>query len=87
MTLFAILLNLFNVLVELLKWLILVILPCNVCACLAEGFKLLFNFLCGGLDVRLDSLEILGVIHFRSGISDDSDVFGEEFVSILQGLV
>jgi hypothetical protein len=75
------------VLVELLEWLILVILSSNVCASLAESFKLFLNFLCRGLDIRLDSLKVLLVIHLCSGISDDLDVFGEEFVPVLQALV
>jgi hypothetical protein len=48
---FTIILNLQNVLVELLEWLILVVLSGNVCACFTESIELLFNFLRGGLDI------------------------------------
>ena len=66
-----------------MKWFILIILPGNVGAYLAESVQLFFDFLCRGLDVGPDPLEVLLVIHFRSGISDNLDVFWKEVVSIL----
>lgn len=48
---FTIALDLQNVLIELLEWLILVVLSGNVCASLAEIIELFFNFLCGGFDI------------------------------------
>jgi hypothetical protein len=48
---FAIFLDLQNVLIELLEWLILVVQSRNVCASLAESIELFFNFFCGGLDI------------------------------------
>ena len=48
---FTIALDLQNVLIELLEWLILVVQSGNVCASLAESIELFFNFLCGGLDI------------------------------------
>jgi hypothetical protein len=75
------------VLVELLEWLILVVLPRNVCASLTESIELFLHLFRGGLDIRLDPPKILLTIHFRSGISDDFDIFGKEFVSVLLALV
>ena len=73
--------------VELLEWLILVVLPIKVCAGLTEGIELFLHLFRRGPDMRLDSPKILRSIHFRSGISDNFDIFGKEFVSILLALV
>ena len=82
--LFAIVLDLHDVLVELLEWFILVILSSKIRASLAESLKLFFNLLGRGLDVGPDPLEVFFVVHFRSGISDNLDVFWKEFVAVLQ---
>ena len=74
--LFASMLDLFNVLVELLEWLILIVLASDVCADVTELIKLLLNLFCRGLDVLSDSLEVLCSVHLRSCIADDLDVFG-----------
>ena len=80
----ATLLNLFKVLVEHLEGLILVVLTRNICAYRAELFQLFFDVFCRGLYVGFDSAEVLGVIHLRSSISDNLDVFGEELVAKLR---
>ena len=81
--LFAIVLDFHDVLVELLEWFILVILSSKIRASLAESLKLFFNLLCRRLDVGSDPLEVFLVVHFRSGISDNLDVFWKEFVPVL----
>lgn len=48
---FTIVLDLQNVLIELLEWLILIVLSGKVCASLAESIELFFNFLCRRLDI------------------------------------
>jgi hypothetical protein len=44
---------------------------------------LVLDLLCGGLDVRLDTLDELGVVHLASCVSDNLDVLGEEVVLVL----
>jgi hypothetical protein len=56
--LLAALLELLELLCELDEGLILVVLPRDICAEAAEGGKLLLHVLGGGLDVRLDPLEV-----------------------------
>ena len=82
--LLATLLEVLEVLLELLEGLILVILARYICAEAAELLELLLKLFCGGLDVRLDALEVLLVVHLRSCISDDANVLGEEVVAVLK---
>src|SRR4051812_42336408 len=70
-------------LVELLKRLILVVLPRYVCAHVAKGVQLFFDVFGRCLDVGFDPPEVFRTIHLRSGITDDLDTFGEELVSVL----
>lgn len=72
--LLATLLKLLQMLLEFLERFVLVVLATNVRTYFGELFQLLFHILGWCLDVRLDSLEELLVIHLRSGISDDLDV-------------
>ena len=69
--------------IEVLERLVLVVLARDVSAELAEFFELLLNLLCRCFHVRLDSSKILLVIHLRTGISDNSHIFGEELVTVL----
>ncbi len=78
------LLNLLHVLLKLDEGLVLVVLARDVRAEFAELVQLLLQFLCGGLDVRLDALEILLAVHLRACISNDVDVLREEVVSVLR---
>ena len=70
-------------LVELLKWLVLVILTGNICADLAESIELFLDLLSGCLYVGSHSLEVLLVIHLGSCISDDFNVFWKKLIAIL----
>lgn len=76
-------LELLQVLVKPEEGLILVVLAGDVRAELAEVLELLLNFLGGGLDVRLDTLQVFLVVHLRARISHNLDIFGEELVAIL----
>lgn len=80
-------LELLEVLVEVLEGLILVILTRDVCAKLAEILELLLNLLGRGLHVRLDASEVFFMVHLRTGISDNSDIFGEKLVAVLETVV
>jgi hypothetical protein len=81
--LLATLLKLLQVLLELDEGLILVVLARDVRAETAELLQLLLQLLCGGLDVGLDALEVLVVVHLCSRISDNADVLGEKVVAVL----
>jgi hypothetical protein len=71
------------VLLQLNEGLILVVLARDVRAEAAELFQLLLKLLCWCLDVGLDALEVLVVVHLRPRISDDANVLGEEVVAVL----
>jgi hypothetical protein len=75
--------NLFEVLVEVDERVVLVVLTGDICTKVAEALELLFHFLGGDLDVGLYSSQVLGVVHLCTGISDNLDVLGEEFISVL----
>jgi len=81
--LLATILDLCHVLFELEEGLVLVVLARNVCAETTELVQLLFNLLCGGLDVRLNSLKVLFMVHLCSRITDNSNILGQEVVSVL----
>jgi hypothetical protein len=81
--LLATLLELLEVLLQLLEGLVLVVLAGNVCAEAAELVQLLLDLLCGYLDVGLDALEVLVVVHLRPCITNDAEVLGEEVVAVL----
>lgn len=87
MCLLAPLLQLLQVLVEALERLVLVVLSGDVGAKLAEVLEHLLHILSRSLDVRLDSAEVLLVVHLGSGISDDLDILGQELVAVLRGLL
>jgi len=70
--------------VQLLEALVLVILTSDIRAELAETLELLLRLLCGGLDVGLYPLKVLLVVHFRSRIANDLDVFRKELVAVLE---
>jgi hypothetical protein len=82
-SLLAILLNLLDVLVKLLEGLILVILSREICADGAELIQLFLHIFSWCLYVGSDSLEVFGMVHLGSSISDDLDVLWQEFVSEL----
>lgn len=86
-SLLAVLLNISNSIVELLEGLVLIVLTRDICADRSELFELFFHLFRRGLDVRLDSFEVLGMVHLRSSISDNLDVIGEELVAELDMLV
>lgn len=65
--------------------LVLVILARDVGAEAAEVVELLLKFLSGNFYIGADPPEVLLVVHVRSRISDDLDVFGEELVAVLEG--
>ena len=77
------LLNLFQVLSELDKGIVLVVLAGDVGAEAAELFQLLLEFFCGCLDVGLHTTKIFLVVHLCPGISHNLDIFWEEVVSVL----
>ena len=63
---------------------IFIVLPRDVCADLAKVDQLFFDLPGRNFYVGLDSFEELGMVHFRSCISDNLDVFGKEIVSVLR---
>lgn len=77
------LLQLCQVLIQVLKRLVLVVLAGNICAETQEMLKLLLNLLCRGLDVRLDALQIFFMIHLSTSIPNDFDILGQKLVSEL----
>lgn len=85
--LLAALLELAKVRLELLEALVLVVLARNVRAHLAELVQLLLHLLGRGLDVRLDTLQVLLVVHLCSCIADNLDILGKEVVAVLRRLV
>lgn len=82
-TLLSAFLNLVDVLVQLLEWLILIVLTSDVGADLAELVKLLLDLFCRSLDELTNASNVLGVVHLSSSIADDLDIFGKEFVAVL----
>jgi hypothetical protein len=82
--LLAALFDFLEVLFQLNEGLVLVVLTRHVRAEAAEFLQLLLDLLCWGLDVGLDALEVLLVVHLCSRISDNANVFGEEVVAVLQ---
>jgi hypothetical protein len=81
--LLAALLEALEVVAELNERLVLVVLSRDVRAEATELLKLLLHILCGGLDVGLDPLQVLVVVHLRARISNDANVLREEVVSVL----
>ena len=77
------LLQLFQVLPQLDEGLILVVLAGHICADVCELLQLVLKILVWRLDIRLDSLQVFGVVHLRPRIADDLDIFGEEVVAVL----
>jgi hypothetical protein len=75
MSLRATVLKLLKMLGELIERLILVVLPRDVGAELAEFIKLLLNLLGGCLHVGANATQVLLVVHLRPGVTDDSDIF------------
>lgn len=63
--------------------LVLVILSGNITADRGKLLQLLFHIFCWCLYVGLHPFQVLIVIHFCSGISNDSDVFWQKLVAIL----
>jgi hypothetical protein len=84
--LLAALLELLEVLLKLDERLVLVVLAGNVRAVADKLLELLLQLLCGGLDVRLDALEVLLVVHLCARISDDANILGKEVVAVLENL-
>ena len=84
--LLATLLKLAQVLLKLDEGLVLVVLAGDIRTEACELLKLLLQLLCGGLDVRLDALEELLVVHLCARISDDANVLGKEVVAVLEDL-
>jgi hypothetical protein len=76
------LLELLQMLVQDNEGLVLIVLTGDVGATVAELVKLLLRLLGGGLHVRLDTSEVLIVVHLGASISDDLDILREELVSI-----
>lgn len=81
--LFSALLELLEVLLQVLERLILIVLTRNVTAEAGELLELFLEFLGGRLDVRFDALQVFGVVHLCSCVSDDLDIFGEVVVAVL----
>jgi len=76
-------LELLEVLVQLQEGLVAVILARDICADGAELLELLLDILGRRLDVRLDPTKVLVVVHLGARIADNSDVLGQELVSVL----
>jgi hypothetical protein len=77
-------LELFQMLVQDNEGIILIVLAGDVGATGAELLELLLRLLGGGLHVRLDTSEVLIVVHLGASISDDLDILREELVSVLE---
>ena len=84
--LLAALLELLEMLLKLDERLVLVVLAGHVRAVANELLELLLQLLCGGLDVRLDALEVLLVVHLCARIAYDANVLGKEVVAVLEDL-
>ena len=69
---------------ELLEALVLVVLAGNVGTHAAELLELLLHLLGGSLDVRLDALQVLGVVHLCTCVTNNLDILGEEVVTVLK---
>ena len=76
-------LQLLQVFIQLNERAILVVLPGDVCTEAAKSFQLLFNLFCGDLNVRPNPPDVLRMVHLCPRISDDLNILGKEFVSIL----
>jgi hypothetical protein len=81
--LLATLLELLDVFPQVDEGVVLVVLARDIGAVTAEFLQLLFHILCGCLDVGLDALEVLLVVHLRPGVSDNLDILREEVVAVL----
>ena len=80
----VLLLEFAEVLLEaLVVFVFVVFFALEVCAETAEFLQLVLNILVGGLDVRLDTLDELGVVHLGSCITNNLDVLGKEVVLVL----
>ena len=80
----VLLLEFAEVLLEaLIVFVFFVFIALDVCAEAAEFVQLVLNLLCGSLDVRLDTLDELGVVHLGSCITNNLDVLGKEVVLVL----
>lgn len=80
------LLKLLNVFPKVDKRIVLVVLARDVGAETTKLGQLLLHILCGRLDVGFDATKVLLVIHLRSSIADDFDIFGKEVVAMLNGV-
>ena len=76
------LLEALEVLLELLEALVVVVLSRHVGGVLAEVLELLLDLGCGGLDVALDTLEVLLVVHLCASISDNLDALGQVGIAV-----
>lgn len=63
---------------------ILIILAGDVGAHFAEATQLLLHLLSWGFDVLLHPPEVFLMIHLRTRVADDLDIFGEKVVAILE---
>jgi hypothetical protein len=81
--LFAALLKLLQMLLELLEGIILVVLARDVCAETTELLQLLLEILCRRLDVGFDALEVFLMVHLCPRVSDDANVVREEAIAVL----
>lgn len=80
----VLLLEFTKVLLEaLVVFVVFVFVALDVCAEAAELLQLVLNLLRRSLDVRLDTLDELRVVHLASCVSDNLDVLGEEVVLVL----
>lgn len=82
--LFAPLLEVFQMLVEVQEGFILVVLAGHIGAELAEILQHLLHIFGRGLDVGLDSAQVFLMVHLCSGIANDLDVLGQELVAVLK---
>lgn len=73
-------------LVEALERLILVVIAGDVGAQAAKVVELLLNLLGGSLHVGFDASQVLLVVHLGAGVSHDSDILGQELVSVLRSV-
>ena len=83
MCLFAGFLHLLQFVVKILEGLIPVILATNVGAEATEFIELLLDFLRGNLDVRPNTLNVLGMVHLRPCVSNNSYAMGQKLVAVL----
>ena len=69
--------------VQLRKRIVAVILAGDISTSSTELLQLLLEVLGRRLDERLDPLQVFGVVHFCSRISDNLDILREKVVSVL----